>query len=98
MNQTNSRKKMNKSFQCPCCSRYIIEGFEKEHFETYHSGLAHLKENWYNMNIKILVCNLNQKGIKEFEEEYKKLIEDHYRVEETYEQEGAIIFHMEQWK
>ena len=50
------------------------------------------------MNIKILVCNLNKSGIKDFEEEYKKLVEEGFRVEDTYIQEGAIIFQMESWK
>jgi hypothetical protein len=49
------------------------------------------------MNVKILVLNLTDKGIKEFEPQYKALTEEGYRVEETYEQEGAIIFHLEKW-
>lgn len=50
------------------------------------------------MEVKIVVLNLTEKGIKTFEAKYKELIEDHYRVEETYEQEGAIVFHFEKWK
>jgi hypothetical protein len=50
------------------------------------------------MNVKVLVCNLTDKGIAEFEKEYKKLVESGYKVEETYDQEGALIFHLEKWE
>jgi hypothetical protein len=50
------------------------------------------------MKIKILVLNLTTKGIKDFEEEYKSHVEQGYRVEDTYDQEGAIIFQMEKWE
>ena len=49
------------------------------------------------MKIKILVLNLTPKGIQEFEVKYKELVEDHYKVEDTYDQDGAIVFQMEQW-
>lgn len=49
------------------------------------------------MEVKFIVLNLTEKGIKDFEAKYKELIEAHYRVEETYLQEGAIVFHFEKW-
>jgi len=49
------------------------------------------------MEVKIIVLNLTPEGIKGFEAKYKALIEDHFRVEETYLQEGAIVFHFEKW-
>jgi len=49
------------------------------------------------MIIKILVLNLTKEGIKKFEAEYRPLIEAGFRVEDTYDQEGAVVFQMEKW-
>ncbi len=49
------------------------------------------------MEVKILVCNLSKSGITAFEKDYKGLIENGWRVEDTHLQDTAIVFHMEKW-
>ena len=50
------------------------------------------------LKVKILILNLTKfSEIAKFEKEYKELIELGFRVEEHFDQEGAIVFLLEKW-
>jgi len=51
------------------------------------------------MEVKVLILDLSTtKKIAEFQEEYKKLIKDGYRVEESYSMDMAVVFLLEKWE
>jgi len=50
------------------------------------------------MKTKILILHLiDKKTIEDFENQYQELMEQGYQVENTWEKNTSIIFHMEKW-